>query len=195
MLASSWFISPKKVKLGLMLIEDLLLFSRSVVSDSSQPHGLQHTRFYVLHHLPALAPTHVHWVSNAIQPSHPLSSPSPPTFNLSQHQGLFKWVSSLHRVAKVLELQHHSFQWIFRLISFKIDWFYLCAVQGTLKSLLQTTVQKHQFFNVQLSLWSNSHIHTWQVEKPELWLDGLLSAFVVLLIISCLKTYTFCLKV
>ena len=60
--------------------------------------------------------THVHWVGDAIQPSHPLSSPSPPTFNLSQHQGLFKWVSSSHEVATVLEfqLQHQSFQWIFR---------------------------------------------------------------------------------
>ena len=58
----------------------------------------------------------VHWVSDAIQPSHPLSSPSPPAFNLSQHQGLFKWVSCSHQVAKVLELQlyHQSFQWIFR---------------------------------------------------------------------------------
>ena len=59
--------------------------------------------------------THVYWVSDAIQPPHPLSSPSPPTFNLSQHQGLFP-VSSLQQVAKVLELQlqHQSFQWIFR---------------------------------------------------------------------------------
>ena len=57
--------------------------------------------------------THVHWVGDAIQPSHLLSSPSYPALNLSQHQGLFKWVSSLHQVAKVLEfqLQHHSFQW------------------------------------------------------------------------------------
>ena len=57
--------------------------------------------------------THVHWVGDATQLSHPLSSPSPPALNLSQHQGLFKWVSSLHQVAKVLEfqLQHQSFQW------------------------------------------------------------------------------------
>ena len=57
--------------------------------------------------------THVHWVSDAIQPSHPLSSPSLPAFSLSQHQGLFQWVSSSHQVAKVLEfhLQHQSFQW------------------------------------------------------------------------------------
>ena len=70
----------------------------------------------VHHQLPEFTQTHVHWVGDAIQPFHPLSSPSPPAFNLSQHQGLFKWVSSLHQVAKVLEfqLQHQSFQWIFR---------------------------------------------------------------------------------
>ena len=72
--------------------------------------------FPVLHYLLKFAQIHVHWVSDAIQPSHPLLSPSPPAFNLSQHQGLFQWVSSLHQVAKVLEfqLQHQSFQWIFR---------------------------------------------------------------------------------
>ena len=66
----------------------------------------------VHHQLLEFTQTHVHWVSDAIQPSHPLSSPSPPALNLSQHQGLFKWVSSLHQVAKVLEfqLQHQSFQ-------------------------------------------------------------------------------------
>ena len=67
----------------------------------------------VHHQLPESTQTHVHWVGDAIQPSHPLSPPSPPALNLSQHQGLFKWVSSLHQVAKVLEfqLQHQSFQW------------------------------------------------------------------------------------
>ena len=69
--------------------------------------------FPVHHQLPELAQTHVHWVNDAIQPSNLLSSPSPPAFNLSQHQGLFKWVSSSHQVAKVLEfqLQHQYFQW------------------------------------------------------------------------------------
>ena len=69
----------------------------------------------VLHYLPEFTRTHVHWVSDDIQPSHPLSSPSP-AFNLSQHYGLFQWVGSLHQVAKVLEcqLQYQSFQWIFR---------------------------------------------------------------------------------
>ena len=70
--------------------------------------------FPVLHHLPEFAQTHVYWVGDAIQPSHSLSSPSPSAFNLSHHEGPFKWVSSLHQVATVLELQHQSFQWIFR---------------------------------------------------------------------------------
>ena len=70
----------------------------------------------VHHQLLEFTQTHVRWVSDAIQPSHPLSSPSPPTFNLSQHQGLFQWVRSSHQVARVLEfqLQHQSFQRIFR---------------------------------------------------------------------------------
>ena len=68
----------------------------------------------VHHQLLELTQTHVHWVSDAIQPSHPPLSPSPPDFNFSQHQGLFKWVSSSHQVTKGLELQHQSFQWIFR---------------------------------------------------------------------------------
>ena len=86
-----------------------------------------------------LAQTHVHWVGDAIQPSHPLSAPSLPAFNLSQHLGLFQWVSSSHQVAKLLEfqLQHQSFQWIFR-TDFPWDWLVgSLAVQGTLKSLLQ----------------------------------------------------------
>ena len=93
----------------------------------------------VHHQLLEFTQTRVHWVSDAIQPSHLLSSPSPPTFNLSQHQGLSKWVSSSHQVAKILEfqLQHLSFQWIFRIDLFRMDWLHLPAVQRTLKSLLQ----------------------------------------------------------
>ena len=71
---------------------------------------------HVYHQLQESTQTHVHWVGDAIQPSHPLSSPSSPALNLSQHQGLFKWVSCSHQVAKVLEiqLQYQSFQWILR---------------------------------------------------------------------------------
>ena len=70
----------------------------------------------VYHQLPEFTQTQVHWVSDALQQSHPLLYPFPPTFNLPQHQGLFQWVSSSHQVAKVLEfqLQHQFFQWIFR---------------------------------------------------------------------------------
>ena len=108
--------------LGLKHLKQLVLssvqFSCSVLSDSLQHglHGLQHARLPCSSPTPEPTQTHVHHVSDAIQPSHPLSSPSPPTVNLSQHQGLFQWVSSSHQVAKVLEfqLQHQSFQWIFR---------------------------------------------------------------------------------
>ena len=108
--------------------------------------------FPVLHYLTEFAQTHVHWVNDAIQQSHPLLSPSPPALNLSQHQGFFQWVSSLHQVAKVLVLQLQSFQWIFR-----VAWFDLCAVQGTLESLLLHHILKvtilpcSTFFMVQLS--------------------------------------------
>ena len=113
----------------------------------------------VHHKLPEFTQTHVHWVNDAIQPSHPLSSPSLPVFNLSQHQGLFKWVSSSHPVAKVLEfqLQNQSFQWTPGLISFRMDWLDLLAVPGTLKSLLQHHSSRASilwcsaFFIVQLS--------------------------------------------
>ena len=114
--ASVWNLFPSR-KMNLVWVEfSSVQFSRSVVSDSLRPHGLQHSRPPCPSPTPRAYQTHIHWVGDAIQPSHPLSSPSPPTFNLSQHQGLFKWVSSLRQVAKVLQfqLQHQSFQWIFR---------------------------------------------------------------------------------
>ena len=116
----------------------------------------------VHHHLPEFAQTQVHWVSDAIQPSHSLSPPSLPAFYLSQHQGLFQWLGSSHQVTKVLNLQHQSFQWIFGLIFFRMDCFDLLAVQGTLKSLLEHHSSKASilwcsaFFMVQLSLEVNS---------------------------------------
>ena len=79
--------------------------SRSVTSNSLQPHESQHARPPYPTQLPEFTETHVHRVSDAIQPSHTLSSPSPPAPNPSQHQGLFQWVNSLHEVAKVLEFQ------------------------------------------------------------------------------------------
>ena len=88
----------------------LIQFGRSVVSDSATP--WTSTSGLPVHlQLPEFTQTHVHWVGDAIQPSHPLSSPSPLALNLSQHQGLFQWVSSSHQVAKVLEFQLQPFQW------------------------------------------------------------------------------------
>ena len=108
------------------------------------------------HQLPESTQTHVHRVSDAIQPSHPLSSPSPPAPNLSQHHGLFKWVSSSHQVAKVLEfqLQHQSFQWTPRTQNWSpLEWTGWISVQSKrLSRVSNTTVQKHQFFGPQLSL-------------------------------------------
>ena len=116
--------------------------------------------FPVHHQLPELAKTHVHGVDDAIQPPpHPLLSPSPPAFSLSQHQGLFKWVSSSHQVAKVW-----SFSFSISpsneysgLISFRMDWLDLLTVQRALKSLLQqhsskaSILRRSAFFTVQLS--------------------------------------------
>ena len=113
----------------------------------------------VHHQLLEFTQTHVHRVGDSIQPSHPLSYPSPPALNLSQHQGLFKWVSSSHQVTKVLEfqLQHHPSNEHPGLISFRMDWLDLLAVQGALKSLLQhhtseaSILPRSAFFIVQLS--------------------------------------------
>ena len=114
--------------------------------------------FPFLHRLLEFVQTHVHWVGDAIQPSHLLSSPSPPTFNLSQHRGLFQWVPYIRWP------KYWSFSFSISLsneysglISFGVDWFDLLAVQGTLKSLLQhhslkASVLRHStFFIVQLS--------------------------------------------
>ena len=136
-----------------LLLKSVSQFSCSVMSKTlCDPMNHSTPGLPVHHQLPELAQAHVHWVSDAIQPSCPLSSPSPPAFNLSQHQGRFQWVSSSHEVAKVLEfqLQHQSSSEYSGLISFRRDWLDLLAVQGTLKSLLQHHSSKHQFFGTQL---------------------------------------------
>ena len=109
----------------------------------------------VHHHLPEFTQIHVHRVGDAIQPSYPLSSPSPPAFNLSQHQGLLQWVSSLHQVAKVLGVSASA-----SVPPMNIqDWFPLGLTawlslqsKGLSRVFSNTTVQKHQFFGAQLSL-------------------------------------------
>ena len=118
--------------------------------------------FPVLHYLPGFAQTPVHRVGDAIRPSHPLSSPST-AFNLSQHQGLFKWLSTLHQVAKVLAFQcmspsnDHS-----GLISFRMDCLDLRVVQGTLKCLSSPTLQFKSINSLVLSV---LHSPTWLLEK------------------------------
>ena len=113
--------------------------------------------FPVHHQLLELAQSHVHRVGDAIQPSHPLLSPSPPALNLSQHQGLFKWVSSSHQWSKYWSFSISPSSEYSGLISFRIDWFDLLTVQGTLKNLLQhhsskASILRHSaFFIVQLS--------------------------------------------
>ena len=113
--------------------------------------------FPVLHYLPEFVQSHVHWVSNAIQPSHPLSPSSPLALNLSQRQGLSQWVGSSYQVAKAESFSISPSNEYSGLISFRIGWFDLLAVQGTVKSLLQhhsskTPILWHSvFFVVQLS--------------------------------------------
>ena len=121
----------------------------------------------VHHQLPEFTQTRVHWVSDAIQPSHPRSSPSPPAPNPSQHQSLFQWVNSSYEVAKVLEysalasfLPKKSQGWS------SSEWTGWISLQSKVRVFSNTTVQKHQFFGAQPSSQSNSHIRTWPLEKP-----------------------------
>ena len=134
----------------------MLLFSRSVMSSSWNPMDWSTPVLPVLHLLPEFAQTHVHRGSNAIQPSHPLLSPSPPAFNLSQHQGLFQWLGCSHSGGQRSFSLISPFNEYSLLISFKIDWFDL-ADKGTLKSLLKhhsskASIYGHSvFFIIQLS--------------------------------------------
>ena len=120
----------------------------------------------VHHQLPEFTQTHVHRVSDAIEPSHPLSSPSPPAPNPFQHQSLFQWVNTSHEVAKVLSalasfLPKKSQGWS------PSEWTAWISLQsmGLSRVFSNPTVQKHQFFSAQPSSQSNSHIHTWPQEK------------------------------
>ena len=124
--------------------------------------------FPVLHYIPVVQ-THIHWVNEAIQASHSLLPPSSLAFNLSQHQGLYQWVSSSPQVAQNIGASGSA-----SVLPMNIQgWFPLgltCLISLQSKGLStvfsSTTVRKHQFFSAQPSLWSNSHIHTWLLEKP-----------------------------
>ena len=123
------------------------------------------------HQLPESTQTHVHWVGDAIQPSHPLSSPYPPALNLSQHQGLFQSQlftsggQSIGVSALASFLPKKSQGW-------SSEWTGWISLQSKgLSWVFNITVQKHQFFRAQPSSQSNSHIHKWPQEKPQPWLD------------------------
>ena len=180
------------------------------MSDSLQPQGLQHARLPCPSLLQEFAQTYVHWVDDAIQPSHPLSLPSPPALNLSQLQGLFQRVSSLHQVAKYWSFSISPFNeysgWISCCLRdgnplqcsclenprdrgawwaavygvtqsrTRLKWLSSSSSKGLSRVFSYITIRKHQFFGAQPSLWFNSHIRTWLLEKPQLWLDGPLSA-------------------
>ena len=124
--------------------------------------------FPVLHCLMEFAQIHVHWVKDTIQPSHPLSPPSHPAFDLCYHQGLFQWGVSLHQVPKIIGASASA-----SVLSMNIqDWFPLGLIglislmsKGLSRVFSSTTIWKHQFFGTQPSLWPNSHIVTWLLEK------------------------------
>ena len=145
--------------------------------------------FPVLHCFLEFAQTHVHWVSDAIQPSRPLSSLSPPALNLSQNESfpvsLFfaSGGQSIWALASASVLLMNIQGW------FPLGLTGLISLlsKGLLRVFSNTTIRKHQFFGTQPSLWSSSHIHTWLLEKPWLWLDGPLSAkWCLYFLIGCL---------
>ena len=148
-------LTPGKKVPGIYSVQ----FSRSIVSDSLRPHGWWHVRLPVHDEHPELAQIHAHRISDTIEPSHPLSSPSPPAFHLSQHQGLFQWVSSLHQVVNIGVAVSASVLLMYIQDWFPLGWTGWISLQskGLSRVFSNTTVQKHQilqhsaFFTVQLS--------------------------------------------
>ena len=137
---------------------------------------------------PGVCSNHVHWVGDAVQPSCPLSSPSPFAFNLSQHSGLFQRIfasgdQSIGVSASALVLPMYIQGW------FPLELTGLISLlpKGLSRAFSSTTILKYQFFGTQPSTWSNSHIHTWLLEKPYLWLDRpLLAKGCLCFLICCL---------
>ena len=122
----------------------------------------------VHHQLPESTQIHVHWVGDAIQPSYPLSSPSPPALNLSSIRVFsnesalrIRWPKCWSFSFNISPSNKHP-----GLVSFRMDWWISLQSKGLSRVFSNTTVQKHQFFSAQLSSQTNSHIHTWPLEKP-----------------------------
>ena len=153
-------------------------FSHSVISDSLRPRGWSMPGLPVHHQLPEPTQIHGHWVGDTIQPSRPLSSPSLPAFNLSESgafsmsQFFISGCQSIGVSTSPLALPKNIQDW------FPLGLNGLISLQskGLSRVFSNTTVQKHQFFSAQLSLWSNFQIHRWLLEKSLLCLDEPLSA-------------------
>ena len=151
-----------------MLLKTPLLFNHSVMSNSLQPHELQCVRLPCPPPSPGACSNSCPLSQWCIQQSHPLSSPSPPASIFPSLTVFSKWLGLCIRWTKYWSFcfssspsnEYSGF------IPFRIYWFDLFVVQGTLKSLLQQHSWKHQFISTQPTLWSNSHIHTWLLEKP-----------------------------
>ena len=177
----TWKLQLQEIGINFVILIKRKKTGTSLVSQwLSSVQSLSRVRFYdpmnrstpglpVLHHLPEVAQTHVYRVSDAIQPSHPLSSPSPPAPNPSQHQGLFQWVNSSHEVAKSIRVSASASVFPMNTQDWSplggTGWISLQS-KGLSRVFSNTIVQKHQFFSAQLSSKSNSHIHTWPLEKP-----------------------------
>ena len=160
---------PTKVRLVKAMVFPVVMYGCAAASPAKSlqscltlcgPMDCSMLGFTDLHYLSEFVQTHVHWVSDTTQPSHPLSSLSPPAFKISHHQDLFQWVSSWHQVAKVLGvsasvLPKNTQDWS------PLGWTGWTSLQskGLSGVFSNTKVQKHQFFSIQLSLWSNSHFH------------------------------------
>ena len=150
---------------NLLLLNGSVQFSRSVMSNSLWSHGLQHASLSCSSPTPRAYSNS--WVGDAIQPPHPWSSPSPPlifpSIRVFSNESVLhiRWPKYWNFSFNISPSIEHS-----RLISFSMDWLDLLQSKGLLRVFSNTTVQKHQFFGAQLSLWSNSHIHTWPLEKP-----------------------------
>ena len=157
-----------------IILPYLLLFSQQVVSSSSQLHGLQHTRLPCLSPSPGDCPSSCplnRWWHPAISSSVILFSfclQSFPVSVFSNESALcIRWPKYWSFSLSISLSSEYS-----GLISFRIDWIDFLAAQGTFKSLLQHHNSKAQFFGIQPFLWSNSHIRTWLLETPQLWLHG-----------------------
>ena len=132
-----------------------------------EPMDCSMTGFPILCYHLEFAQTHVYWVGDDIQPSHPLSPSSPPALNLSQHQGLFQWVGSSHHIGKIIGASASALPMNIQCwFPLRLTALIASLSKGLSRVFSSTTVWKHQFFSTEPSFWSNSHIHTWLLEKP-----------------------------